>query len=164
MAALMMALVPINAVSVKAQKSMLSMQDEKFMKNAVSGGMFEVKMGEFAAKQATDEKVKSFAQRMVADHSKANQELMDTAKKVGFMVPDAMDNKDQRMYDSLAKLEGSKFDSEYIKHMVKDHEKDIDEFKKEAKDGKNADVKQFAQNSIPTLEEHLRMAKEAEKK
>jgi putative membrane protein len=145
---------------VKAQKAPLSKQDEKFIKEAASGGIFEVKMGEMAEKQSSNEKVKTFGPRMVTDHSKANQELMDAAKKQGFTPPDSMNKKEQSKYDKLSKLEGTKFDREYMKNMVSDHEKDIDAFKKEAKTGQNDDIKQFAEKTTPILEEHLRMAKE----
>lgn len=158
--ALMIALLSIGATAVEARENNLSNRDKEFIKEAVSGGLFEVKMGEAAQKQASSEKVKSFGQRMVTDHTKANDELMKTAQNEGFTPPGSMNKKDQRMYDKLSKLNGAEFDREYMKNMVSDHEKDIAAFKKESRKGKNVSVKQFSEKTIPTLEEHLRMAKD----
>jgi putative membrane protein len=145
---------------VHAMGNMLGKQDKKFIIKAASGGMFEVKMGEFAQKKAANEKVKAFGQRMVADHTKANQQLMEIAKKVDFTPPSVMDKKDQKMYDKLSQLQGADFDAKYMEDMVSDHEKDIAAFKKEVKKGKNDSLKEFAQNTIPVLEQHLKMAKD----
>ena len=62
-------------------------------------------------------------------------------------------------YDKLAKLNGTDFDRAYIKHMVKDHEKDIQEFKDEARDGKDPEIRAWASKTLPTLQEHQTMAK-----
>jgi len=150
----------IGAGIVQAQNGKLGKQDKKFIKEAVSGGMFEVKMGQMAEKQSSNEKVKSFGQRMVTDHSKANQELMDILHKDGITPPPGMEKKDMHTYEKLSKLNGTKFDKEYMKTMVSDHEKDIKAFEKEAKKGSNASLKDFASKTTPTLQEHLRLAKE----
>lgn len=144
----------------QAQNEKLSRQDKKFIKEASSGGMFEVKTGQIAEKQSSNEKVKAFGQRMVTDHTKANQELMDILHKDGITPPAGMNKKDMRSDEKLSKLNGTKFDKEYMKTMVSDHEKAIKAFEKEAKKGSNADVKDFASKTTPMLQEHLRMAKE----
>jgi putative membrane protein len=138
----------------------LSKQDKTFIQEASSGGLFEVKMGEVAEKQASGEKVKDFGRKMVADHSSANKELMNISQKVGFTPPGAMNEKDQRSYDALSKLNGADFDRAYMKNMVSDHENDIAAFQKESKEGKNGLVKQFVENTLPILQHHLQMAKE----
>ncbi|MGC9193843.1 MAG: DUF4142 domain-containing protein [Syntrophobacteraceae bacterium] len=147
---------------VHAMANMLGKQDKNFLMKAASGGMFEVKMGEVALKQAANEQVKTFGQRMVTDHTKANQQLMETAKRVDFTPPSVINKKDQKMHDKLSKLQGADFDAKYMDEMVSDHEKDIDLFKKEADEGKNDTVKEFAKNTLPVLQEHLAMAKDVQ--
>jgi putative membrane protein len=73
-----------------------------------------------------------------------------------------MDSSSKREYDKLSKLSGADFDKEYMKQMVSDHKKDIKEFQSQAKSGKDADIKNFAQSTLPTLEDHLKQAEAAE--
>ncbi|MDR3555499.1 MAG: DUF4142 domain-containing protein [Syntrophobacteraceae bacterium] len=80
--------------------------------------------------------------------------------KVGFTPPQAMNEKEQRSYDELSRLHGPDFDRAHMKNMVSDHENDIAEFQKEVKKGKNGLVKQFAENTIPILQQHLQMARD----
>jgi putative membrane protein len=137
----------------------LASGDKKFIKDAAEGGMLEVKLGELAAKNASDQSVKDFGQQMVTDHTKANEQLMTIAKSKNVEVPAELDSKGQKLVDKMSKMTGADFDKAYMKDMVKDHEKDVKEFKKQAKDGKDADVKKFAEDTVPTLEHHLEMAK-----
>jgi putative membrane protein len=140
----------------------ISSQDKSFVKDAAMGGMFEVKMGQVAANQGASDAVKSFGQRMVDDHGKLNTELMDLAKQKGLAVPAEMDKKFQKKVDSMSKKSGADFDRAYIKDMVKDHQDDIKAFEKEAKKGKDPDIKAFAAKTLPTLQEHLKLAQQIE--
>jgi putative membrane protein len=99
---------------------------------------------------------------MVKDHTAANQKLSQLASEKGVAAENDMDSSSKREYDKLSKLAGAKFDQEYMKSMVSDHEKDVKEFQSQAKSAKDSDVKSFAQTTLPTLEEHLKMAKAAE--
>ena len=136
--------------------------DKKFIMNAAAGGLYEVEAGKLATQKASSEDVKKFGQRMVDDHSKANDELMQLANTKGVTPPKEIDKKHKGELDKLSKA--SNFDKTYMEMMVKDHEKDVSEFRKEAKDGKDPDVKAWAAKTVPTLEEHLNMAKGMTKK
>ena len=138
--------------------------DAEFVKKAASGGMHEVALGKLAAKMAKMDDVKAFGTKLVADHTKANMELMKIAKANQMDVPTKMMPKDQKMTDHFKELKGDEFDKEFVMHMVKDHEMDIAEFTKASKEAKNADLKAFAAKSLPTLEEHLKMVKELAEK
>jgi putative membrane protein len=137
--------------------------DATFAKKAASGGMAEVKLGQLAQEKGSSKAVKEFGKRMENDHSKAGDQLKDVASKNNIDLPADMDKKDQATYDHLSKLSGAEFDRVYAQHMVTDHEKDVEEFKKEASTGKNPDVKSFASKTLPTLQDHLRQAREMEK-
>jgi len=132
--------------------SSLSEKDKTFMKKATKGGMMEVTMGKMAEQNAKSDDVKSFGKRMVTDHNKANDELKSIASKKGFELP----NKEH-----TGKWTS---DKAYIDMMVKDHEKDLAEFKEEANSGSDPDVKKFADDTAKIVQEHLDLAKEIQGK
>ncbi len=132
--------------------------DSSFATKAAAGGMAEVKLGELAKTNASSADVKSFGERMVTDHTKANDQLKQIATSKGITLPTSLNAKDQATYDRLSKLNGAEFDAAYMKDMVADHKTDVNEFKKEADKGMDNDLKQFASSTLPTLQEHLQMA------
>ena len=145
--------------TAKAEKSNpapLSDKDKDFIQTAAKDGMMEVEMGKMGQKQAKNAEVKKFATRMVTDHSKANTQLKALAKKKGVTLDTAAHKMD--------KMDDATFDKDYMDQMVKDHEKDVKEFEEIAKDGSDADVKAWANKTLPTLKKHLEMAKEIQGK
>ena len=137
--------------------SKLSAADSKFVKDAAVGGMEEVQLGQLAAQKATDPDVKNFGQKMVDDHSKANDQLKQVASQKGIEVPSTLPASKQKEVDHLSKLNGTAFDKAYVSMMVKDHKKDVAEFKKQSAKAKDSDVKSFASTTLPTLQDHLKM-------
>ncbi len=137
--------------------------DERFVKEAAIGGMAEVELGKLAADKASSAEVKRFGQRMVDDHGKANDELKTLAGNKNIDLPTAPDAKSQSLMDRLSKLSGDAFDRAYMQEMVKDHRKDVNEFRDYAKSGKDPDIKAWAAKTLPTLEEHLKLAQDANK-
>jgi len=138
--------------------------DSAFITDTLSGGIFEVEMGKVALEKSSNEEVKQFAQRMVDDHSKAGNELRELASSKGMNPSQEMKKAHRDMFDKLSKLSGAAFDKAYMNHMVKDHVKDVSAFRKEAKAGKDPEVKAWASKILPTLEEHLKMARDLSKK
>ena len=141
----------------------LSSSDRKFIEEAAQGGMAEVQLGKLAADKASSADVKKFGQKMVDDHSKADDQLKQLATSKGVTLPTSLDKSSQREMDKLSKLSGADFDREYMKTMVSDHKKDVSEFKSEASKAKDPEVKQFASSTLPTLEDHLNLAQSAQK-
>lgn len=133
--------------------------DNKFAKKAAEGGMEEVALGNLAAKKGSTPEVRQFGQKLVDDHTKANDELKKIAAQQNIDLPSSLSAKQQKKIDKFAKLSGAKFDKAFTKHEVKDHQKDIQEFKQEAQYGTNPAVKQFASNALPVLQQHLNDAK-----
>jgi len=140
----------------------LASGDRKFIEKAAKGGMAEVELGKLAQDKASSDQVKHFAKRMVDDHTKANDELKKLASSKNVTLPTELDRGERREIDKLAKKSGADFDREYMKHMVSDHKNDVSEFKSEAKSAKDADIKNFASSTLPTLEQHLDLAKSTE--
>ena len=120
--------------------------------------MAEVELGRIAVQKATDPQVMQFAQRMVDDHGKANDKLKQVASSKNVTLPTDMPSDAKREEAKLNKLSGAQFNKEYMKNMLADHKKDVSLFRSTAKSAKNADVKQFASETLPTIEEHLQMA------
>jgi putative membrane protein len=139
--------------------SQLDAADRTFVNKAAEGGLAEVEFGKLATEKASSNEVKKFGQRMVDDHRKANDQLKQVAGKVGVTLPDRLSPKDQATRDRLSKLSGEQFDSAYMRDMVKDHTKDVAEFRRESQNAKNDDVKNFASQTLPTLQDHLQHAK-----
>jgi putative membrane protein len=197
----------------------LSNDDRKFVMEAAHGGMMEVELGKLATQKAMSDDVKQFGQRMVDDHSKANDELMQLASSKGIMInhsmgsnstasgtasqmsdsttqtsgsntmssqrstsqttgsntmsgqgsnassnDDKMMKKHQEMVSKLSALSGAEFDRKYMDEMVKDHEKDVAAFERESTKGSDPDLKAWAAKTLPTLREHLQMARDIDMK
>ncbi|GAC1431993.1 MAG: hypothetical protein NVSMB68_04400 [Thermoanaerobaculia bacterium] len=134
------------------------------MIKAAQGGMAEVAMGNMAASKATNAAVKAFGSRMVTDHSKANDELKQLATTKGLALPTDPGGEYRKTADALSKNNGADFDKAYIHDMIEDHGKDVNDFQKEAGNGKDADLRSWASKTLPTLQEHLRMARDAQAK
>lgn len=149
---------PATPTASAARVDPLARADRKFVEEAGQGGLAEVEHGRLAAQRATHAQVKQFAQRMVQDHGKANDELKTIAAARGITLPTTVDRKHHRQMDKLGKLGGADFDREYMKQMVDDHKQTVSSFEKQAKSGKDGDLKSFAIKTLPTLKEHLTSA------
>ena len=135
-----------------------TMTDTEFAKKAAEANMAEVKLGQLAEQKGTTDTVKDFGKRMVTDHNRAEENLKSAASKDKITLPSVLDSKDQAVYERLSRLSGQAFDRAYARDMVQDHVNNIAAFRHEANDGKEASVKSFASQSIPTLQEHLNLA------
>jgi putative membrane protein len=142
--------------------SQLAGADQAFLKEAATGGLMEVELGKLATEKASSAEVKQFGQRMVDDHGKANQELSTIAQQKNVQVPTELTGKAKGDYDRLSKLSGEQFDRAYMQLMVRDHRKDVSDFRKQSTSAKDADVKSFASQTLPTLEDHLKMAEQTQ--
>jgi putative membrane protein len=144
--------------ALAADNGTMSKEDRHFMMEASQGGMMEVQLGQYAAEHAANADVKSFGQRMVKDHTAINAKLVDLAGDQGVTLPTRLDKKNQKMMDKLTDKKGSDFDTAYMKAMLHDHRKDIDAFEKEAKNTNDGKLKDFVNDALPTLREHLTLA------
>lgn len=131
--------------------------DSEFATKAATGGLAEVEFGKLALSKSTDPQIKSFAEMMVKDHGKANEELKKIAMAKNITLPVALDEEHQKKYDELSKLSGKDFDKEYAKTMVDGHKKTLDLMDKQAKDGKDVDLIAFAAGTSPIVKGHLDM-------
>jgi putative membrane protein len=149
------------AEGVSESKLQMARQDgavpASFVKKAALDGMTEVELAQVALSKSKDEKVRSFAQRMVADHGKANKELATLAKSKQMDVPTSLDAEHQAMVQSLSGKSGAAFDASYSEHMRADHAKAIALFEG-ASQGTDMELAAFAKKTLPTLQDHKKMA------
>lgn len=146
-----------------ASGSSTKVNDKKFAKEAAMGGLMDVELGKVATQKASSDAVKQFGQRMVDDHTKANDELKQVASQENMTLPTTLDKKHQEMVDKMSAMSGPAFDKAYMKDMVKDHEKDVKEFQNESQNGTDPNIKSFATKTLPTLQSHLESAKQIDK-
>jgi putative membrane protein len=144
-----------------ADASRPSESDAAFLKEAAMGGMLEVELGRIAMHNAGSTEVKHFAQHIVADHAKANEELKSLANAEGVKLPAQLDAEHARELKRMQKLSGAAFDREYTKMMLADHQADIKTFNDEGQNGTDPEVKLFALRSLSTLQAHLVLAQAA---
>lgn len=165
-----MMLMAMGASSVSAQdmsnnqtKDTMKMEgkknpDSKFMMMLATGGMNEIGLSQTALSKSTNEEVKTYAQKMIDDHTMAGDELKTLASSKMVTLPMEMDAKHKAMNEKLSAMTGMEFDMMYIKAMVKDHEKTVAMLQKEANGGKDPEAKAFAAKLLPTVQGHLDMA------
>jgi putative membrane protein len=151
------------AESSRESKSKLPSGEERFMKEAASGGLMEVELGKIAAEKGSHQRVKEFGKRMQADHSKANAQLKKIASSKGVELPTEPSGEHKSTMDKLTKLSGAEFDREYMEAMVDDHKEDIEKFQTQADKGKDPELKKFASETLPILKKHLELAQSTEK-
>ena len=140
-----------------------SMTDKAFLKKAMQGGMAEVQTAQLALTKSNNDQVKQFAQMMIDDHTKMNDQAKPIAQQNGVAVPSAPDKKSQAMMAKLQGMSGDAFDKAYIQDMVKDHQQDEKDFKAEASNGQNPQIKDLASQGEPIIAGHLQKVQQLAK-
>ena len=137
----------------------VSASDQKFLNQAASADLFEVQSSQLALQRSRNAQTRRYAQRIVDDHTASGQRVAQLAQSNGINLPSGMGPEEQRAY---AAIENTRriFDSEYFRQQALAHQSAIANYESEASSGYNNDVKQFAQNTLPSLREHLQMAQE----
>lgn len=143
--------------------SRLSVGDDKFVRDAAESSLAEIALGQLGVQKAANADVKSFAQKMIDDHTQANSQLAPIASQKGVKLPTEPSVMHRAEADRISKLSGAEFDRAFMDQMVTDHQKVVAEFEHVSKGGKDADVKSFASTMLPKLQEHLRMARDLDR-
>lgn len=134
-----------------------SSQDQAFLRNAAVDGATEVALNKEALAHVQSPAAKKMAQRLIDDHTQANRQLADVAKRNNVSVSDQPDPTELANAKSWASLQGEAYDQAYAQAMVQDHQKAIQLFTDGTR-STNSEVSQFARNVLPTLKDHLSMA------
>ena len=135
----------------------ISNQDNRFVTDALAGGMYEINAGQKAVMKSSDDRVKKIAQRMIDDHTKADDQLKNLASRKGVQAVSGPNADEMKMLSKLDLLNGSEFDKEYLSQQKSAHENTIAAFQDEANNGTDKDLRDWAATTLPTLREHLQM-------
>ncbi len=148
--------------SRQAQRGQFSDKDYRFVQSAAEGGLEEVQLGQLAQQKGVSQAVRSFGERMAADHGKANNELQQLASQKGAALPSQLSHSENSTLRHLQNAKGADFDKAYARDMVSDHKKDIREFERAAKDVSDPQLRAWIQQTLPVLEQHLTLAEQME--
>ncbi len=150
-------------VLAASQAFALSAEDQTFANAAASGGLAEVQLGRLAQQRGATDQVRQYGQEIVADHTKANDELKRIAKEQNITLPTEPTSAQAQTYTTVESLRGLAFDKRFAEVMISDHQDTIATFQNEASSGQDPALKTFAQNTLPTLQHHLEQAVELNK-
>ena len=150
------------AQAASAVTTRWSHDDTRFARNAIEAGLEEIATAKLAQDKAQDPEVKAFAERMIQDHSQANERLQMLAAQDDVNLPERLDAAGVKDIDQLSHLSGVPFEREYMDKQVAGHRQVISQFRQEAASGHAADLRDFAQSTLPTLEQHLSLAESAQ--
>lgn len=129
-----------------------------FVTEAGQSGMREVEMGTAASAKAYSQEVKTYAQQIVADHSKANNELKELAAKKNITLPNQQPESSKADHDKMMAAKDLDFDKAFMQMMVNDHKRSVELFEDASKDCEDAELKAFASKHLPILQRHLETA------
>jgi putative membrane protein len=138
--------------------------DKAFVKKAMQGSMAEIQLGQLAQQKASSDDVKQFGQKMVDDHTKLSDQMKPIASQLGVNPPTELSGKDKALQKKLEGLSGDAFDKAYMSAMVKDHQKDLNEFEQASTSAKSPQVQQAAQQGAQVIHEHLQLAQQVAEK
>ena len=140
----------------------ISPKTQDFVTIAAQSDMLEIESSKLALQKADNDKTKTFAQKMIDDHTATSTELkgLVSSGKVKVSAPSSLDKAHQAKLDKLAKLQGKDFTKQYDDMQVSAHKDAVSLFERYAKDGDNPDLKAFAGKTLPHLQEHLKMAQD----
>jgi putative membrane protein len=149
----------VGSSSAAAQQPKSLASDSVFIQRASSIGLLQVKLGQLAEKKGTSPAVVEFGKRMVADYSKANEQLKTAAKAAAFPAP-ILVRQDQQTFDLFNATGRSSFDKRYMAEMVARHNEEVRLFQQESSGGRVQSLKQLASRMLPEMEQRLSLATE----
>jgi putative membrane protein len=150
----------LNGMQAAGQTSAL---DKMFVRTAMQGGMAEIQLAQMTLQKTNNDQVKQFAQRMIDDHTKMNDQMKPVAQQLGVDVPAQISKKDRTTMAKLEALSEPAYDQAYIKDMVKDHKQDLSDFQMEASSGQDQTVKDAASQGSKVIAQHLQLAQQMAK-
>ena len=146
------------AIPALSQSAKLSPADKQFLKMAAVADMTEAHLGQMAENKAAMPGIKDFGQTLVKDHTQEYQQLAALGGKLDQNIPNGINARRNSTVEHLTALKGKKFDNQFLRAEVQDHERVVAAFKREAQRGENPEIKTYVNQVLPTMEEHLRDA------
>ena len=145
----------------QAQQQDPQMEQQEYVRHCASDNQFEIQASQFVEQRTQDQQIKQVAQRFAQDHQRAQQQLQQVAQQLNIQITDQLLPVQQAKLEELQKKQGQSLDREFVFGQVADHHKDILENEYQSAHAENPQIKQFAQQQVPVLREHLRLAMQA---
>lgn len=146
-----------------ASEQDLNSGDRKFVQMAADMDAREVQFSERAKEKSQNEQVREFADLMIRDHGQTNRELLKLAERFhdsGGPLYKRQERSVKKAVSELAALQGTEFDRRYMQAMLKDHQESVRLFERQAKNGKDPELKALAAKTLPQLRAHLKKAQQ----
>jgi putative membrane protein len=134
--------------------------DRDFVEDMIEDGMAEITLGQLAQQRASNPQVREFGDMMVRDHQKTGDELKQISSRHNLQLDTTLDDDHNDLRERLSKLSGAEFDREYINAMVEEHQEAVDDVREKAENADNVELKQWAAQTLPTLQSHLEQARQ----
>lgn len=151
------------AGAVNVQAADLSPADKQFIRMAATTDMTQAHEGQVAEGQASRADVKDCAKTLVQDHTQSYEQLTELAAKTGVSIPTGIDAAKNPQLKQLVRLKGNRFDQQFDKDEIADHQRVLATYKREAAHGQNPELKAYAAKMVPVLEKHLSLAEQCAK-
>jgi putative membrane protein len=151
-----------SAVRREEKLPKLSAKDHEFVNHAARANLAEIQIAQLAAERAGSQPIRDFSQRLVKDHGEAHEQLEQIAAKRGVVLPDGLTDEQRAVVGHLRPLKGRKFDQAFQKHVVEDHQKNIETFSQAAEKSDDPELKSYAEKVLPALLQHIEAAKALE--
>lgn len=145
----------------QGSESQLSREDKDFLTKAYQTNLNEIELARLATQQASSSEVKQYAQRMIEEHGRSNEQIQQIASSKGVDLQSAAEGKDHSQFSGLS---GSQFDQKYIENQQQAHQEAISMFRDAADKGTDPEIKSFASSQLSTLEQHQSMANDLNSK
>lgn len=144
--------------SNKAEQKMQNTADRSFISSTAEANLAEIDIAKMVGQKSTDPAVKDFANRMVTDHTQASQKLASVAEMDGIKLPSEASMTQRNEKSELEKLSGTQLDDAYVRNELQGHKETISAFENEIEHGHNQEAKNYAEQTLPTLQDHIRVA------
>lgn len=144
--------------SNKAEQKMQNTADRSFISSTAEANLAEIDIAKMVGQKSTDPAVKDFANRMVTDHTQASQKLASVAEMDGIKLPSEASMTQRNEKSELEKLSGTQLDDAYVRNELQGHKETISAFENEIEHGRNQEAKNYAEQTLPTLQDHIRVA------
>jgi putative membrane protein len=146
--------------STMADQKNQNSADQSFISSAAEANLAEIDIAKMVGQKSTDPAVKDFANRMVTDHTQANQKLASVAEMNGVKLPTEASATERNQKSELEKLSGAQLNDAYLRDELQGHKETISAFESEIEHGQNQEAKNYAEQTLPTLQDHIRIAED----
>jgi putative membrane protein len=153
-------LAAVSGLGLPSGQLTLATDDKEFIAFAAETDLAAARFGQIARQRAISDEVRQFGQMISEEHTENLKRLTSIATNNGATVPDTLDAKRMKTFQTLKRAKLKSFDHQYLKSVVNAHEEALESFKQEADHSPNQDLAAYAKDTLPKLEQHLKQAKE----